>query len=1166
MLALSGPHAGAALLFFRFDAPESDTSISPTASGHAEYLVVTSCLRFRSLAMVINRRLPFHTTLAAPAIAFCLVLAVGPVVAQSPGDSTPPSTSSPPKINANEPARESTGPGEDLLIRDSQGNLILLQRDADREAILKWLNSGRVPLSDPKYDITSLTLTGTADDQRAQLKAQLKVQLHVEKEWVSVPIGMEEATVDGTSYKGPGQSSLDRTSERERRWWFRGQGLHELSLSLIVPVRTVSPLRRLQLGIPSTASSRLDLTVGLNRILVTPPEGSWMETRTTDKNVTLIQVIGLKDRLNLQWKPTADLAQIETLLQTETRGTLDLTTDPSVLRVEQTVKALQGSFEEFDVQLPRGSVLKKVEESGMNGGRRYQEHRPVPAMPERIHVKLNEPVSDSVTLIWTLETNVSTQGEPFQIHPLTVVNSAVQTGEIEILALKGFRFREIERKNVRRVTRPILQRQVKGVYRFGEPNFTLILDVEEVAPSFRAESFLFVTGSSDSLALDGAIRYRMLQGAVDTVTVDWPGLKSEAWDVIPVDAPDSVPIDFLAKGDAGDFLRMQLAQRQTDDFTVRFRATRTVAADAPFVVNLPRLRSQDRQSTRLLIGHSENVSANLEPVGETIMIPMAPNRIGETTQMFPPHLYPTRPAGFHINSLDHQFTGRIEIEPQTIEIAARVNVDRTRQLVTHILKYDVEHEPLDEVRILVPTFLAGTDVSQSLVTVANQDGTLLMREGAGLIDGQSTRLRYRLPKPQLHTFEIVVQHRLDLPRFQTEAGQTQLPVIQSADAEINSLEFSLTADANTQVAFAESDWRSIATDAGSLLWQSNNAKQDITYTLSETQRLPSQSYSIRKALFRTQFDANGFPRSRAQYQIAASDQSLTLMFPESIRPDAFWWDRQKLTADQIRQQGSTWSLSIDSDSTAGPHILTVDFHGLNPSTFDWTAQHKLDWPLFPKGVWIEQSVWQITLPLNQHLLTIPAGYTRHFQWERSGMVWRRNPGSSAAELNRWLDSSKGPETPEVLASGNTYQFTRFGPSAELTFRSMKWWTLMFAGAGATWMIGLVLVKVRFTRNLLTVPVIIIAVTSIALWYPGPVELFLQPSLLGIALALVMAWIETRINRRSSDRVPGGSSDHYPMPLPASDSELAVALGVNTDGSTEVRIQNRAEAPDLEHSA
>jgi len=1107
--------------------------------------------------------------LATTVIACCLALAVVPATAQSqsgnPAGDTPPAAN-PTTGTPKSPDRDANAARGDLLIRDSQGNLILLQRDADRTEILKWLNSARTPKRDPKYDITSLTLRGTADDRRALLKASMRVQLHVDAEWVSVPIGMEEATVDGTSYKGPGESSLDRRNERERRWWFRGRGMHELSLSLIVPIRTTSPLRRLQLAIPATASSRLDLTVGLTRISVTAPEGSWMETRTDDNQHTLIQVVGLGDRLNLQWKPTADLAQIDTLLQTETRSTLDLTTEPSVLTVEHTVKALQGSFEEFDVRLPQGSVLKKVEESIMGNDRRYQEHRPDPAEPNRIHVKLNEPVSDSVTLIWTLETNVSVRGEPFQIHPLMVENSAVQTGEIEILALKGFRFREIERKEIRRVTRPIRQQQVKSVYRFGDPSFTLILDVEEVAPSFRAVPYLFVTGSNEMLVLDGAIRYRVLQGAIDVIAVDWPGMKSEQWEVTPVDAPDSVPIDYLTMASERDPLRIQLAQRQTDDFIVRFRATRPITPATPFAINLPRLQSPDRQSTRLLIGNSENVISTLQPSGETILTPMAPNRIVETADMFPPQLRSVRPAGFQINSIDHRFTGQVEIQPQTITVSARVTVDRDRNLVTHLLKYDVEHEPLQEVRILVPTFLAGTDASQSQVTVVDTDGTILMRDGGGLIDGQSTRIRYRLPEPQLHQFDILVQHRLEIPKLTTDDGQTRLPIIQSADAEFASLQFSITPASDAQVVFADSNWTVIPATDNRSIWKTAELKQEIVYTLLESPRSQSQNYSIRKALFQTQFDSSGFPRSRAQFEMADSGDLVSLMFPASIRPDAFWWDRQKLSADRVRQQDSTWILSIDDDSNGGTHLLTVEFHGLSASQFGWTTQHSLDWPRFPAGVWIEQSLWQITLPSDQHLLTNPIGFTRHFQWQRSGLVWQRIPESTDGDLRRWLDASRGPEASTQLASGNVYQFVRFGPSAELSFRAMKWWTLMFSGAGVTWMIGLVLVKVQFTRNLLTIPVIAIAVTGIALWYPDPVELFLQPSLLGVALALIMAWIDSRIKRPFHDRVTGSASDEFSMPLRTSDSELAMALGVNTDGSTEVRVPARAASSDLEHSA
>jgi len=1118
--------------------------------------------------MESTQRLPQRMMLATTVIASCLVLAVDPVTAQSqPGNSasdTPPAVK-PETGTVQTPDRNAASARGDLLIRDAQGNLILLQRDADRTEILKWLNRSRTPKRDPKYDITSLTLRGSADDRRALLKANLRVQLHVDAEWVSVPIGMEEATVDGTSYKGPGESSLDRTNERERRWWFRGRGMHELSLSLIVPIRTTSPLRRLQLAIPATASSRLDLTVGRIRISVTAPEGSWMETRTDDNQQTLIQVVGLGDRLNLQWKPTADLAQIDTLLQTETRSTLDLTTEPAVLTVEHTVKALQGSFEDFAVRLPQGSVLKKVEESIMGNVRLYQEHRPDPAKPNLIHVKLNEPVSDSVTLIWTLETNVSVRGEPFQIHPLTVENSAVQTGEIEILALRGFRFREIERQEIRRVTRPIRQQQVKSVYRFGDPSFTLILDVEEVAPSFRAVPYLFVSGTNEMLVLDGAFRYRILQGAIDMIAVDWPGMKSEQWEVTPVDAPDSVPIDHLTMGNERDPLRIHLAQRQTDDFIVRFRATRPITPATPFAVNLPRLQSADRQSTRLLIGNSENVICTLEPSGETIRAPMPPNRIAETVDIFPPGLRSARPTGFQVNSVDHRFTGRVEIQPQTITVSARVTVDRDRNLVTHLLKYDVEHEPLEEVRILVPTFLAGTDAAQSQITVVDTDGTVLMRDGGGLIDGQSTRVRYRLPEPQLNQFEVLVRHRLEIPKLATDDGQTRLPVIQSADAEIASLQFSITPASDAEVLFADSNWTVMPTTDNRSIWKTAELKQEIVYTLVESSDSRTQNYSIRKALFQTQFDSSGLPRSRAQFEVADSGDLITLMFPNSIRPDAFWWDRQKLSADRIRQQDSTWMLSIDDESSSGNHLLTVDFHGQSPSQFGWTTQHTLQWPRFPTGVWIEQTLWQIRLPSDQHLLTNPIGFTRHFQWQRSGLVWQRIPESTDADLSRWLDASQGPEASAALASGNVYQFVRFGPSSELSFRSMKWWTLMFSGAGVTWMIGLVLVKVQFTRNLLTIPVIAIVVTGIALWYPDPVELFLQPSLLGVALALIMAWIDSRIKRPFPDRVTGSASDEFEVPLRTSDSELAMALGVSTEGSTEVRVPARAASSDLEHS-
>ena len=74
--------------------------------------------------------------------------------------------------------------------------------------------------------------------------------------------------------------------------------------------------------------------------------------------------------------------------------------------------------------------------------------------------------------------------------------------------------------------------------------------------------------------------------------------------------------------------------------------------------------------------------------------------------------------------------------------------------------------------------------------------------------------------------------------------------------------------------------------------------------------------------------------------------------------------------------------------------------------------------------------------------------------------------------------------------------------------------IVLLGAGLALMLGVTLLKIPATRNILTLLVLGFLTALAGLWYPAPVEVLLQPALLGLTLACLAVLIDTLVKRRA----------------------------------------------------
>ena len=126
-------------------------------------------------------------------------------------------------------------------------------------------------------------------------------------------------------------------------------------------------------------------------------------------------------------------------------------------------------------------------------------------------------------------------------------------------------------------------------------------------------------------------------------------------------------------------------------------------------------------------------------------------------------------------------------------------------------------------------------------------------------------------------------------------------------------------------------------------------------------------------------------------------------------------------------------------------------------------------------------------------------------------------------------------------------FSAFGRPTRIEFQTMSQPGIVLTGAGLALAFGFILLKIPGTRHVLTFLLLSVAMALVGIWHFEPVQLLLQPAVIGVLLAFIAAVVETRIKHRQriafitlappSDVVIPGSSRREPMLQPQVESAV-----------------------------
>ncbi|MCA9017505.1 MAG: hypothetical protein KDA77_19435, partial [Planctomycetaceae bacterium] len=504
-------------------------------------------------------------------------------------------------------------------------------------------------------------------------------------------------------------------------------------------------------------------------------------------------------------------------------------------------------------------------------------------------------------------------------------------------------------------------------------------------------------------------------------------------------------------------ININLLKRSKGAFEITFRARRPVIADQePFSFTLPEVKAPSLSATSLVLANDTNVVTDLTPASKTQVLATPIVQLDQFT--LPAEVQILRKNMFQIQPGANEFSAVVSIHSQEITAtsAALLEIDGSEMRVEQEIQYQIEYEPLSEVRLLVPLALKNRvnfyldDEQNPLVPTWISDETDPI---------QNARLSLRSKK--LGSVKITAVYLLP----QTSLTELYVPLIRSDDVVYSESQFELTLmdDEDTQsIEFESMDaaWQQQLAMNNNAFWRAVDPKADINLKFKKSESGSLLSYSISQAWIHCSIDLAGSYLARAQYQFPVSPRTLSFRMPENsgIKIDEIWWNDQRVTVGLVQGSAQEYQISLPvvKGKESPSNILTIDYGSTKHQRDSQFGPLTVGAAEFSDNLWVDKTMWKISLPNNEHLFTIPRGYTPQFRWEHQGVFWSRL-FSGQEEIPVAMNNTPPPRTD--FMGVNDYQFYRIGPATSLQFHSLSRSMIVFIGAGTALLLGFILMSI-----------------------------------------------------------------------------------------------------------
>ncbi|MBR6386717.1 MAG: hypothetical protein IKS14_00560 [Thermoguttaceae bacterium] len=165
-----------------------------------------------------------------------------------------------------------------------------------------------------------------------------------------------------------------------------------------------------------------------------------------------------------------------------------------------------------------------------------------------------------------------------------------------------------------------------------------------------------------------------------------------------------------------------------------------------------------------------------------------------------------------------------------------------------------------------------------------------------------------------------------------------------------------------------------------------------------------------------------------------------------------------------------------------------------------------------KEAWIRRAYWQAITPADRHIVLSPDNWTPEYVIRRDGRgpYFRRAESTSSEELSDWMGVPRRSLGEQKV---NTYLFSSYAPPRESEFYMFERPLLFLTGSGLALIVGLGLFYFPSFRSPVALFILSLIALAVSAFNPTGALLFLQTTVVGIALTALSVAASLLIKRK-----------------------------------------------------
>lgn len=347
-----------------------------------------------------------------------------------------------------------------------------------------------------------------------------------------------------------------------------------------------------------------------------------------------------------------------------------------------------------------------------------------------------------------------------------------------------------------------------------------------------------------------------------------------------------------------------------------------------------------------------------------------------------------------------------------------------------------------------------------------------------------------------------IEVRYKFPWDQTRGDRLSLPVLSLRADETTTTRCSIPSTDLAPVIVEGQGWTPVPTAPDTQLWEFEGRTLAVPLALAPAQATQLARQSVATAYCTATFQSDGGYRVVANYLISPETQMWSCELPATAQGEQFFLGDQPVPTQRASLNGRTSHVLRLTPDRLNLGKLRIEYTVPSSRRVGIWGEAEIELPRVSESIWIEEIFLETALPDGMQLFNSPRGWTQEFDWKRTGFFWTRQPNERLLAAREGFKAVSSAATP----GGSRYGFSRFGATPSLSLTWMSRPLIVLLGAGVTLLLGFMLTRLPAFRGPLPILCLGFGISIVGLWFPEPLELLLQPAILG----LVLAWGASRL--------------------------------------------------------